>query len=51
VDVDVLLGLLLLLDGVGDLRQKLLHAIQIVGELGITALIVDLGLHREISYN
>lgn len=49
--IDILLSLLLLLDGVGDLRQKFLHTIEIMGELGITALIIDLGLYRGIYYN
>jgi hypothetical protein len=45
VHVDVLLRLLLLLDGVGDLGQELLHAVEVLAELGVAgAVVVDLGL-------
>jgi hypothetical protein len=48
VRVDVLLRLLLLLDGVGDLVQELPHVLEVVAELAFVVLfVVDLGLGYE----
>lgn len=49
MNIDVLLCLLLLLNSVGDLIQKLLHILEIVSEFALASLfVIDLSLDSMI---